>query len=113
MSTGNPTSSNWTFGDSFNSTEQNPVHNYSTPGAYNVSLTAINAAGNNTMTKTVYTAPIANFATSTMACETPLSVTFTDLSTGNITSWYWDFGDGNTSTEQNPTYIYMIPGYVQ
>ena len=110
ISTGNPTSWIWYFGDSLNSTEQNPVHNYSTAGTYNVSLTAINAVGNNTITKTVYTAPVANFETSTMACEAPLSVTFTDLSTGNITSWYWEFGDGGNSTEQNPTYIYQIPG---
>ena len=40
----------------------------------------------------------------------PLEVSFTDLSTGTITSWSWDFGDGETSTEQNPTHLYTAPG---
>jgi len=40
----------------------------------------------------------------------PLAVTFTDTSTGGATSWFWDFGDGSTSTEQNPVHTYFIPG---
>ncbi|MEO1449240.1 MAG: PKD domain-containing protein, partial [Bacteroidota bacterium] len=37
-------------------------------------------------------------------------VTFNDQSSGNPTSWYWDFGDGNTSTDQNPTHTYLSLG---
>jgi len=40
----------------------------------------------------------------------PLKVNFTDQSTGNITSWSWDFGDGSTSEDQNPTHTYHEPG---
>ena len=40
----------------------------------------------------------------------PLTIRFTDLSTGNPTAWNWFFGDGNTSTNQNTTHIYMAPG---
>ena len=40
----------------------------------------------------------------------PLTVRFTDQSIGTITSWSWDFGDGGTSTEQNPTYVYATEG---
>lgn len=114
-STGKPTSWDWDFGDNATSNERNPVHTYNTPGNYNVSLTAINDAGNNTITKkdwiTVnYPAPTAAFTTNTLECAAPLEVDFTDLSTGNITSWYWKFGDGNTSTKQNPTNIYISPG---
>ncbi|MEO0216878.1 MAG: SBBP repeat-containing protein, partial [candidate division WOR-3 bacterium] len=40
----------------------------------------------------------------------PLTVQFTDKSTGNITNWSWNFGDGGTSTQQNPSHTYNIPG---
>lgn len=53
--------------------------------------------------------PTANFTASVTNGITPLSVKFTDNSE-NATVWNWDFGDGNTSTEQNPTHIYPEPG---
>nr|WP_319374819.1 PQQ-binding-like beta-propeller repeat protein [uncultured Methanobacterium sp.] len=53
-STGNPSSWSWNFGDNQTSTEQNPTHNYTSPGNYTVSLTASNAVGNNTIYKTNY-----------------------------------------------------------
>ena len=37
-------------------------------------------------------------------------VAFKDLSVGEIKSWQWDFGDGETSTEQNPLHAYKKPG---
>ncbi len=40
----------------------------------------------------------------------PHTVDFVDYSTPNIVAWLWDFGDGNTSTQQNPTHIYQYPG---
>src|ERR1041385_3014128 len=55
-------------------------------------------------------APVANFTvTSTSGCS-PLKVTFSDQSTGNPTSWSWDFGNGQMSTKQNPTVSYSQPG---
>ena len=51
-------------------------------------------------------APIADFTTNPISGFIPLTVNFTDQSTGQITSWSWDFGDSSTSTEQNPTHIY-------
>ena len=53
-STGSPTAWSWTFGDSSTSTAQNPSHTYTSAGNYTVALTATNAGGNNTMTKTNY-----------------------------------------------------------
>jgi S-layer protein (TIGR01567 family) len=53
--------------------------------------------------------PIADFSTSVTGGYAPLSVSFTDLSQ-NVTSWSWDFGDGVTSTEQNPTHVYSEAG---
>jgi PKD repeat protein len=55
-------------------------------------------------------APVADFSTSsTSVCENG-SVTFTDLSTNTPTSWLWNFGDGGTSTVQNPTHVYATAG---
>jgi len=54
LSSGSPTSWSWTFGDAGTSTQQNPSHTYSAAGSYTVSLTATNAGGPNTQTKTNY-----------------------------------------------------------
>ena len=55
-------------------------------------------------------APVAAFTGSPLTGEAPLTVAFTDLSTGSPTEWLWSFGDGNLSTEQNPTHVYNEPG---
>ncbi|MFA5902496.1 MAG: PKD domain-containing protein [Desulfobacula sp.] len=52
----------------------------------------------------------AHFTGSPTGGQAPLNVSFTDQSVGNITSWLWNFGDGNTSTEQNPVHTYGSPG---
>ena len=114
-SSNSPTAWNWNFGDGGSSTLQNPTYTYNAPGTYTVTLTAGNAAGNNTITQTNlitvnYPVPVASFTTNTTTGLNPLNVQFTDNSTGNITSYYWDFGDGNTSTLQNPTNTYTLPG---
>ncbi|MCK9271408.1 MAG: PKD domain-containing protein, partial [Bacteroidales bacterium] len=53
---------------------------------------------------------IAGFSSSTVTGTAPLIVAFTDQSQGNISTWWWDFGDGGTSEVQNPTHIYQNPG---
>ncbi len=108
-STNAPTSWLWNFGDATTSVLQNPSHTYSSSGTYSVCLTATNSCGNSQLCKNVTvscTAPAANFTSSSGA----LAVTFTDQTTGSPTSWTWTFGDGNTSTLQNPTNIYSAPG---
>jgi len=57
-----------------------------------------------------YAAPIAKFTTSTVNGISPMVVNFTDTSTGSPTSWAWTFGDGSTSTLQNPSYTYTATG---
>ena len=113
-STGSPTSWKWSFGDGTTSTKQNPVHKYSKAGKYTVSLTAKNAKGSNTATKTNYVTvvakPVAAFSASPTSGRAPLNVKFTDISTGTPTSWKWTFGDGTTSTKQNPVHKYSAAG---
>lgn len=53
---------------------------------------------------------VASFTTSVSSGQLPLEVTFTDTSSGSPTSWFWDFGDGNSSTLQNPTHTYNTSG---
>ncbi|MBN1431742.1 MAG: PKD domain-containing protein [Methanomicrobiaceae archaeon] len=114
-STGTPTSWSWDFGDSGTSALQNPEHTYTSPGTYDVSLTVSNAEGSDTEIKAGYITvnayvPVANFSADPTAGYAPLVVTFTDLSTGGPTSWSWDFGDGQNSTDQNPVHTYSSPG---
>jgi len=51
-------------------------------------------------------APVANFTSAPNSGTAPLNVAFSDTSTGSITSWLWSFGDGATSSLQNPTHAY-------
>ncbi len=116
-STGSPTEWAWDFGDGGSSTEQNPEYTYETPGTYSVSLTVSNNVDRDPLTKTDYitvtdpAGPLsAGFEANITTGEVPLTVQFTDRSTGGPTSWYWDFGDGGNSTDQHPEYTYEIPG---
>ena len=111
-----PTSWSWDFGDGGTSTSQNPSHNYTEPNnLYTVSLTVSNAYGSNNVTKTdcILTRapqPVADFTQDVTNGQPPLSVSFTDLSTGSPTNWLWNFGDGNTSGQQNPSHNYTSSG---
>jgi len=55
--------------------------------------------------------PVADFTCDKTTGDKPLTVNFTDSSTGTITNCLWDFGDGSTSTEKNPTHAYTSSGY--
>jgi len=54
--------------------------------------------------------PTADFSASPLSGIAPLTVTFTDSSSGNTTAWAWNFGDGGLSSSQNPVYTYTNPG---
>jgi YVTN family beta-propeller protein len=117
QSSGSPDSWNWNFGDGKYSFGQNPEHTYSKAGRYSVSLTASNTYGSSTLTKTSYIAissslnpPVTNFSASPNSGKVPLTVCFIDQSTGSPTSWKWNFGDGNTSTDRNPVHTYNKKG---
>jgi len=114
QSTGTPTSWTWDFGDGSTSTNQNPVHTYNQLGTYTVTLTVANNNGSDTTTKTNYIvvtlAPVADFTVDQRIGNAPFIVQFRDLSTNNPTSWFWQFGDGTTSTVQSPRHVYAYIG---
>ncbi|HNT78511.1 MAG TPA: PKD domain-containing protein, partial [Anaerolineae bacterium] len=116
-SSGGATGWQWAFGDGGTSTEQHPTHEYTTPGAYTVILTVTGPSGSDTLTRTDYISasipgvtPVADFTASPRAGQPPLTVVFTDTSTGIITGWQWAFGDGETSMQQHPTHEYSVVG---
>jgi len=113
-STGAPTSWQWDFGDGARSTEKNPVHQYTAPGKFTVTLGVSNANGQDSTTKADFIvttlAPVADFRADRQAGNAPFVVRFTDLSNGSPDTWSWDFGDGTGSSEQNPSHIYMNEG---
>lgn len=95
----------WNFGDGSTSTEQNPVHIYSTAGSFKAKLIASGIGGStsDSLTITVFAAPNVRITATPTSGTVPLNVTFTATNTGGpASSWLWDFGDGTTSTVQNP-----------
>ena len=116
----------WNFGDGATSSLRSPIHVYSTPGLYTVTLRASNVNGEGSeMTKPGYIkvqnqAPVITASADPMNGTFPLRVEFTATATVNnktveqskplIQSWLWDFGDGSISAEQNPVHVYEKPG---
>ena len=103
------------------STEQNPEYTYATAGTYSVKLVVTGTGGDGTATRTDYItvsdvsipAPVADFSADKTSGDAPLTIKFTDLSTGDgISAWAWDFNNDGTidSTEQNPEYTYATAG---
>lgn len=111
----------WDFGDGATSTEQNPEHIYEEAGVYDVTL-VIETAECGTLTVTYHLCVGDGGGVGGPACqsffffEQPntddlLSFQFIDFSLGDINAWIWDFGDGTTSTEPNPTHTYATEGF--
>lgn len=111
-----PKSWNWNFGDGETSTLQNPSHIYKTPGTYNVCLTVTNNAGNDAHCSYIIVdyapgnSPFAAFTVSSNSIILGQSIQFTDQSAYTPITWSWDFGDGATSTLQNPSHTYISIG---
>lgn len=114
QSTKNPTSWHWNFGDGLTSVQQNPEHTYDAEGLYTVTLTAYNGPVSDRVSKTDYIVvtgpPVAEFTANLTSGSAPLTVNFTDQSTNNPITWQWNFGDGGTSTQQNPVHTYNAFG---
>jgi PKD repeat protein len=113
------TSWSWEFGDGATSTDQNPSHTYTVAKIYTAKLTVTNPGGSaiKQMTMTVQPPsikkPVARFTQDKYSGKVPLTVKFTDKSQNNPTSYLWNFGDGSTSTDKNPSHRYKkIGGYI-
>ncbi|MBP8646354.1 MAG: immune inhibitor A [Syntrophobacteraceae bacterium] len=104
----------WDFGDGTTSTESDPVHTYTKGGKYTVKLTVTGPHGTDTKKKTkyieVYVPPVANFTAAVTSGKAPFRARFEDRSKGTVTQRLWKFGDGATSTKENPTHVYKKPG---
>lgn len=103
----------WDFGDDTTSTEHNPVHTYAAEGTYTVTLTVTNALGvdSKIVQAEILSSllPATSFTKNTTGGFAPVTVQFNDTST-NATGWLWNFGDGYTTTAQNPTHTYGSEG---
>jgi gliding motility-associated-like protein len=111
------TSWQWDLGNGVTSNQQNPSTFYTDPGTYTVKLTVTNASGSQTLTKTSYITvsapPVVDFFSNITAGCFPLRAQFNDISTpgsGTNVNWAWSFGNGATSTLQNPLYVYTTSG---
>ena len=116
-STNSPTSWIWEFGDGYTSSDQNVTHSYTSTGTYTVELTAYNSAGSNVTAASDYitvvkdaNTPDASFTADVTGGTVPLTVQFTDTSDNSPTAWLWSFGDGDSSTLQNPSHTYSASG---
>ncbi len=118
QSSGSPDTYQWDFGDgSANSSLEDPAHFYNAPGTYTVTLTVTKGNNSDTETKTgyitVFAPPENEFTVDDTAGCVPFTTSFTDQSSpgdGSLTDWEWDFGDGTSSSAQDPTHTYTSPG---
>jgi outer membrane protein OmpA-like peptidoglycan-associated protein len=106
----------WDFGDGGTSTDQNPRHTYAAEGNFTASLTVTDSKGNPSQSSVAITAscaPLTATASGNPASGTaPFTVNFKGAVSGGCppVTYTWDFGDGNTSNEQNPSHAYQAEG---
>ncbi|MDP8223367.1 MAG: C25 family cysteine peptidase [Candidatus Lernaella stagnicola] len=109
----------WTFGDGATSTDQFAEHMYEEAGLFDVTLAVTGPYGDDTVTKSGFVdatcgRPTLDFDADVMSGPAPLTVQFSDLTelyTGcEPDSIEWNFGDGSTSADANPSHVYEVPG---
>ena len=117
-SDGSVVSWSWSFGDGATSTAHNPTHQYADDGIYTVTLVVTDDDGApstpyNTGVAVANVAPRAAFAVDPPPLVVGEPINFTDASTdddGTVVACSWDFGDGATSTDENPAHTYSAQG---
>jgi PKD repeat protein len=108
----------WAFGDGGTAAGPAPTHTYTTAGAYTAVVTVTDASGHADMSSvavTVNAPPSATATASTTAGNVPLTVGFTGTASAGTApyTYAWTFGDGGTSTAQNPSHTYTVAGAYQ
>jgi PKD repeat protein len=108
---------NWTFGDGSASAAQDPSHTYPNAGAFSIVLVETNNSGGllaGTSTSITASIPTVAFTANPTNGYDPLLVSFSaggiDSGGNTISQWNWAFGDGSTSTAQNPSHTYTTNG---
>ena len=111
QSSGNLTSVLWDFGDGTSSTLNDPQHTFSSNGTFWVCLTISGPNCQDVYCDSIRSTPMGGGCSACFNNSVSGStVSFTDQSSGSPTAWNWDFGDGNSSTSQNPTHTYATSG---
>jgi PKD repeat protein len=115
QSQGDISSRLWNFGDNGTSTAATAVHTYTDPGTYPVSLLVSGPGGSDEELKPGFIevkspAPTADFSADVLRGLAPLTVNFQNLSSGQIDTSTWSFGDGSSSSTTNPAHTYSNPG---
>ncbi|HVT43477.1 MAG TPA: PKD domain-containing protein [Thermoanaerobaculia bacterium] len=118
QSAGGPSSWSWSFGDGTTSTLKNPSKRYSAAGTYSVRLTVSDGSRTSSSIQSIQVTPgapatppvTADFLATPSPASVNQSVSFQDRSSGSPTSWTWSFGNGQTSTLQNPAHAFAAPG---
>ncbi len=106
----------WDFDDDVMTSEESPTHVFTRPGVYNVSLTVIGYEGQEDQViqygaVEVFPSASAAFVNSPTEVIVPdQPVDFVNLSEMDATEFFWDFGDGQFSTEKDPVHFYTEPG---
>lgn len=115
--TGNFTAGWWDFGDGMTAPFTNTIttlHTYESGGIYSVAITASGPGGTDTMTVTnlinVYTPVSSDFSANPTSGKGSILTAFTNLSSGDFETCEWQFGDGETSSDCNPSHEYRFPG---
>jgi PKD repeat protein len=115
LSVGTILSNRWDFGDGATSALSSPAHVFATAGIFTVALVAYTASGSDTCRivnaiEALPPPPVADFSAFPRSGGYPLSVQFTNLTTGAATNWHWTFGDGQTSAARDPQHAYALTG---
>ncbi|MBI4646468.1 MAG: PKD domain-containing protein, partial [Bacteroidia bacterium] len=114
-----PLSYEWNFGDGQSDTIENPIHSYSLPASVIFRKFSINyyvsdnyGCKDTLLDSIFFSRPYTDFEANIASGCIPLDIEFTDksISPDTIVEWFWNFGDGVTSTEQNPVHTYTDTG---